>query len=177
MKLFSLMLLGYVCLIAQISVVPDLSPEGFRPNLIVMVTGLTLFWLRDPRVILCGLLAGLVCETFDSAIPGTGAMLLSMLIWLAWRVQIHFQLRSLFSRFVMLAFLAFLFDSLFHVLNRLEAGANLIAELTLLLPQSAGNSLATATVGLILLIVFKLMPFQLQASPGDSARYSPQYYQ
>ena len=103
MKLLSLLLLGYVCLITQISVIPELSPDGYRPNLIILVTGLALFWLRDARVMLCALLAGLVCEAFDSAIPGTGVFLLTTLVWLAYRVQIHFQLRSLFSRFVLQA--------------------------------------------------------------------------
>ncbi|WP_417381995.1 hypothetical protein [Gimesia sp.] len=175
MKLFSLMLLAYVCLIIQISVVPELSPQGYRPNLIIMVTGLALFWLRDARVILCALLAGLVCEAFDSAIPGTGVFLLTTLIWLAYRIQVHFQLRSIFSRFVMLAFLSFLFDSLFHALNRLEAGAELISELTGILQQSAGNSLETAVIGLLLLLSIKLIPVELRTSPAASVGYSSQY--
>ncbi|QDT91271.1 hypothetical protein Pan161_29270 [Gimesia algae] len=177
MKLFSLLMLGYVCLITQISVVPELSPDGYRPNLIVLVTGLALFWLRDARVILGALLAGLVCEAFDSAIPGTGVLLLTILIWLAYRVQIHFQLRSLFSRFVMLALLSFLFDGLFQILNHLEAGAELISELSSILQQSAGNSLATAVVGLLLLILIKPLPFDLSTVRSGSDSYSPQYYQ
>ncbi len=177
MKLFSLLLLGYVSLIAQISVVPEWSPAGYRPNLLVLVTGLALFWLRDARVIFAALLSGLVCEAFDSAIPGSGVFLLTILVWLAWRVQIHFQLRSLFSRFVMLACLSFLFDSLFQVLNRLGAGAEMISELPGIVQQSAGNSLATAVVGLCFLMLIKLIPFDLSTIRSGSASYSPQYYQ
>ena len=175
MKLLSLLLLGYVCLITQISVIPELSPDGYRPNLIILVTGLALFWLRDARVMLCALLAGLVCEAFESAIPGTGVFLLTTLVWLAYRVQIHFQLRSLFSRFVLLACLSFLFDSLFQALNRMEAGAELFSELSIIVQQSAGNGLATAVLGLLILIGLKLIPVDLRTPPAASAGYSSQY--
>ncbi|MCA9018374.1 MAG: hypothetical protein KDA77_23840, partial [Planctomycetaceae bacterium] len=98
-------------------------------------------------------------------IPGTGILLLTSLIWLAYRVQLHFQIRSLFSRFLLMALLAFVFDSLFQILNRLDTTA--LPDLTLLVQQAAGNAIYTAVVGLAFLVLFKIA---LRLLPVDFAQ-------
>lgn len=177
MKTLSLLLFGYLMLVLQISLVPDSVIAGNRPNLILLLLCFALFWCRDARVFLWGILVGLVCETFDAAIPGTGALLLTGLTWLAYRVQIHFQIRSLFSRFVMMAFFTFAFEFLFPLLNRLEAKA--LPDLLLLSQQAAGCALYTAMVGLALLmsckLVMRLLPVSFDRpmpAGGYESRYS-----
>lgn len=178
MKFFSLLIFGYLMLIAQISFVPSGAVAGSLPNLMLLVLCFVLFWYRDTRVFLWAIVVGLICETFDAAIPGTGILLLTGLIWLAYRIQLHFQIRSLFSRFVLMAVFAFIFDSLFQILNRLETQA--LPDLTLLAQQAAGNALYTAVTGLAFLISFKLvlrlvpLDFEqnLHKGTGYESRYS-----
>ena len=150
---------------------------GSHPNLMLLVLCFALFWYRDARVFLWAIVTGLICETFDAAIPGTGILLLTGLIWLAYRVQIHFQIRSLFSRFVMIAVFAFLFDSLFQILNRLETKA--FPDPTTLMQQAAENAFYTAVVGLALLISFKLIlrlvPFDFEQNLHQGTGYESRY--
>ena len=177
MKLFSLLILSYLLLIIQISIVPAATIEGSRPNLILLMLCFALFWYRDATVFLWGILAGLIYETFDSAIPGTGVLLLTSLAWMAFRVQIHFQIRSLFSRFVLMAVLAFVFDGSFQILNRLEAKT--LPDLISLTQQAAGNALYTAVAGLGLLVTFKiilrLVPIEFGQSLRNKTVYESRY--
>lgn len=177
MKIISLLMLCYLMLILQISIVPAGMIEGSRPNLILLVLCFALFWLRDAQVFVWAVITGLICETFDSAIPGTGILLVTCLIWAAFRIQTHFQIRSLFSRFVLMAMLAFLFDCLFQILNRLDAKA--LPDLAVLVQHAAGNALYTAIVGLGLLIAFKiilrLMPVDFGQGVQNTAVYGSRY--
>jgi len=176
-KIISLLMLCYLMLILQISIVPAGIIEGSRPNLMLLVLCFALFWLRDAQVFVWAVITGLICEAFDSAIPGTGILLLTCLIWTAFRIQTHFQIRSLFSRFVLMALMAFLFDSLFQILNRLEAKA--LPDVAALAQHAAGNALNTAIVGLGLLIAFKiiqrLMPVDFGRGLQNSAVYESRY--
>tara|TARA_R110002095_G_scaffold138534_1_gene120226 strand:- start:181863 stop:182402 length:540 start_codon:yes stop_codon:yes gene_type:complete len=177
-KFFSLLIFGYLMLIIQISLVPSGAVEGSRPNLMLLVLCFALFWYRDARVFFWVIMTGLIYETFDAAIPGTGILLLTCLVWLAYRIQLHFQIRSLFSRFVLMASLTFVFDSLFQVLNRLEVKA--FPDLFLLTQQAAGNALYTAVAGLAFLvsvkIIQRLVPIDfephLHQGTGYESRYS-----
>jgi len=164
-------------MILQISFVPEATVEGSRPNLILLLVCFALFWHRDATVFLWGILAGLIFETFDAAIPGTGVLLLTCLVWIAFRIQIHFQIRSLFSRVVLIAVLAFVFDGLFQVLNRAEAITRLDpSELAL---NAAGNALYTASAGLCLLVAFKiilrLVPVEFGQSTQNKTVYESRY--
>ncbi|WP_298859026.1 hypothetical protein [uncultured Gimesia sp.] len=173
MKLFSLLILCYILLIIQISVVPEAIVAGSRPNLILVMLCFTLFWCRDATVFLWGILAGLIYETFDSAIPGTGVLLLTSLVWVALRVQLHFQIRSLISRFVLIFVLAFVFDGLFQILNRLEA--NTLPNLSSLAHHAAGNALYTAVAGFGLLVSFKIILRLVPIEFGQSLRNESVY--
>lgn len=173
MKLFSLLIFSYLLLIVQISFVPEATIEGYRPHLILLMLCFALFWYRDATVFLWGILAGLIYETFDSAIPGTGVLLLTSLTWMAYRVQIHFQIRSLFSRFVLMAVLAFVFDGLFQILNRLEVKT--LPDLASLAQQAAGNALYTAVAGLGLLVTFKIIMRLVPIGFGPSLRNETVY--
>ncbi|QDV48691.1 rod shape-determining protein MreD [Gimesia fumaroli] len=177
MKFFSLLIFGYLMLIVQISFVPSATIAGSHPNLLLLVLCFALFWYRDARGFVWAIVTGLICETFDAAIPGTGILLLTGLIWLAYRIQIHFQIRSLFSRFVLMAVFAFTFDSLFQILNHLET--NVLPELTTLIQQAAGNALYTAVAGLTLLISFKLVlrlvPFDFEQNLHQGTGYESRY--
>lgn len=177
MKFFSLLIFGYLMLIVQISLVPSGAVEGSRPNLLLLVLCFALFWYRDARVFLWAIVTGLVCETFDAAIPGTGILLLTCLVWLAYRIQLHFQIRSLFSRFVLMALLAFVFDSLFPILNRLET--QVFPDLALLAQQAAGTAIYTAVVGLAFLVLFKivlrLVPIDFEQNLHQGTGYESRY--
>ncbi|MCH9655743.1 MAG: hypothetical protein K0U86_13835 [Planctomycetes bacterium] len=173
MKLFSLLILCYILLIIQISVVPEATVAGSRPHLILVMLCFALFWSRDATVFLWGILAGLIYETFDSAIPGTGVLLLTSLVWVAFRVQLHFQIRSLISRFMLILVLAFVFDGLFHILNHLEAIR--LLDLTSLAQHAAGNALYTAVAGLGLLVSFKIISRLVPIEFGQSLRNESVY--
>jgi len=173
LKLFSLLILCYLLLIIQISFVPEVTVAGSRPNLILLMLCFALFWYRDATVFLWGILVGLIYETFDSAIPGTAVLLITGLVWIAFRVQIHFQIRSLFSRFVLMAMLAFVFDGLFQILNHLETIT--LFDLTLLAQNAAGNALYTAIAGLGLLMAFKIVQRIAPIEFGQSLRNETVY--
>lgn len=160
-------------LILQISMVPEWIVEGSRPNLMLLVLCFALFWLRDAQVFIWAVITGLICETFDSATPGTGILLLTCLIWTAFRIQTHFQVRSLFSRFVLMAVMAFVFDSVFQILNRLDAQA--LPDLAALAQHAAANALYTAIVGLGLLFAFKIIQRLLPVDFGQELRNNTAY--
>jgi len=172
-KWISLLLFCYLMMIAQISIVPAGIVEGSRPNLILLVLCFALFWLRDAKIFLWAILTGLICETFDAAIPGTGILLLTCLAWMAFRVQTHFQIRSLFSRFVLMAVMAFAFDSLFQILNRLDA--KMLPDLISLTRHSAGNALYTAVVGLGLLLACKIIQRLIPVDFGQNLQNRTAY--
>tara|TARA_R110002111_G_scaffold256979_2_gene324667 strand:+ start:169047 stop:169550 length:504 start_codon:yes stop_codon:yes gene_type:complete len=164
-------------LIVQISIVPDAIIEGSRPNLILLVLCFALFWLRDTQVFLWAILAGLICETFDAAIPGTGILLMTCLVWMAFRVQTHFQIRSLFSRFILMAVMAFAFDSVFQILNGLDAKT--LPDLISLSRHAAGNAVYTALVGLVLLlacnIIQRLIPVDFGQNLQNRTTYESRF--
>lgn len=163
--------------IVQIGIVPDTIIAGSRPNLLLLVLCFAMFWHRNATVFLWAILIGLVFETFDSATPGTSILLLTCLIRMAFRIQIHFQLRSLLSRFITMFAITFLFDSLFQLLNRLDAKA--LTDLNSLALQATGNAFYTAVVGLFLLIMFKIVqrfiPDALRPNLQNSALYGSRF--
>ncbi len=177
MKCFSLLVLCYLMMIAQIGIVPDMIIEGSRPNLILLVLCFALFWHRDATIFLWAILTGLICETFDAAIPGSGVLLLSCLIWMAFRIQIHFQIRSMLSRVLLMFVITFLFDSLFQLLNRLDSKA--LPDLNFLALQATGNAFYTAVAGLLFLIIFKIVqrfiPVTLRHNLQNSALYGSRF--
>lgn len=173
MRLFSLLILCYLLLILQLSFVPELTVAGYRPNLILVMVCLALFWYRDATVFLWGILAGLIYETFDAAIPGTAILLLTGLIWIAFRIQVHFQIRSLLSRFVLMLVLAFFFDAMFSSLNRLELTT--LPNLISLAQYAAGNAVFTAATGLGLLLVFKIVQRLLPVDMGSHQKQDAIY--
>lgn len=166
MKFFSLVLLYYIALITQLGLIPNLTVAGNRANLMLVVLCLALFWLRDAQVFLWAVLTGLVCEAFDDAHPGTGVLILTGLIWLAYRVQVQLELRSLFSRCTLIAGVTFAFESLFPILNRTNWNSNI--DLSGLLQRAAGNALYSALAGLLLLFCFKIMQSVIPV-PGRAA--------
>lgn len=177
MKFFSLLILCYLLMIVQIGIIPDVIVEGSRPNLILLVLCFALFWHRDATVFVWAIITGLICETFDSATPGTGVLLLTCLIWIAFRMQTHFQIRSLLSRFVLVFAITFLFDGLFQLLNQLDTNA--LPNLNSLARQASGNAIYTAVAGLALLITFKTMerfiPVTLKSNLQNSALYGSRF--
>lgn len=164
-------------MIVQISFVPEATVSGSCPDLILLLLCFALFWLRDATVFLWGILAGLIYETFDAAIPGTGVLLLTCLIWIAFRIQVHFQIRSIFSRVMLIAALAFVFDGLFQILNRLETITHL--DLNELAQNAAGNALYTAVVGFCLLFIFKMIlkfvPVQVGQNTQNKTVYESRF--
>ncbi|QDV15965.1 hypothetical protein Pan153_05840 [Gimesia panareensis] len=154
MKFFSLLLLCYLAIIAQLVLVPEMSVAGSRPHLPLVVLCLALFWLRDAQVFVWAILTGIICETFDNAHPGTGVLVLTGLCWLAFRIQMQFELRSLVSRSAVMLGLAFTFECLFQMVNRSDFRS--LSELSSMLPVSAGNAVYTAVVGLVLLLICKM---------------------
>lgn len=177
MKFFCLLLLCYLLLIVQISFVPEAIVTGSRPNLILLILCFGLFWHRDTKIFLWAIIVGLICETFDSSIPGMGILLLTCLSWIAYRIQTHFEIRSLLSRFILIAVTAFLFDGFFQVLNQWDA--KVLSDLSTLAQQSAGNALYTAVVGAGLLMAFntiwRLIPVGLQQNLGNKTVYNSRF--
>lgn len=177
MKFFGLLLLCYLAVIAQLGLVPELMVSGSRPNLPLVVLCLALFWLRDAQVFVWAILVGVICETFDGAHPGTGVLVLTGLCWLAYRMQVQFELRSLWTRPVVIAGMVLAFDCLFQILNRGDIKS--VSELGRLLPASAGNAVYSAAVGLALLLLCRmgrsLMPFSGSTTFGESRSYRSRY--
>ncbi len=177
MKFFCLLILCYLLMIVQISIVPGEIVAGSRPNLILLILCFALFWHRDAKVFLWAIIVGLICETFDSAIPGTGILLLTCLIWMAYRFQTHFQIRSLFNRFILMAVMAFLFGILFQMLNQWDAKT--LSDLNSLAQQSAGNALYTAVVGVGLLtafnIIWRLIPVNVKQNLRNKTVYESRF--
>tara|TARA_R110002095_G_scaffold209647_1_gene196354 strand:+ start:966 stop:1505 length:540 start_codon:yes stop_codon:yes gene_type:complete len=172
-KWISLLLFCYLMLIVQISFVPDAIIAGSRPNLILLVLCFALFWFRNAQVFLWAILAGLICETFDAAIPGTGILLLTCLVWMAFRVQTHFQIRSLFSRFVLMTVMAFAFDSVFQILNGLNAKT--LPDLVSLTRHAGGNAVYTAVAGLGLLLACKFIQRLIPVDFGQNLQNRTTY--
>lgn len=177
MKFFSLLLLCYLAIIAQLVLVPELSVAGSRPHLPLVVLCLALFFLRDAQVFVWAILTGIICETFDNAHAGTGVLVLTGLCWLAYRIQVQFELRSLVSRSAVMIGLAFAFECLFQMANRGDFRS--LSELSGMLPVSAGNAVYTAVVGLALLLICKmgrsLWPFSGSTTFGENSSYRSRY--
>lgn len=166
MKFFSLLLLCYLAVIAQVGLASEMIVAGSRPNLPLVVLCLALFWLRDAQVFLWAILVGIICETFDDAHPGTGVLVVTALCWFVYRIQLHFELRSLVSRASVFTTMALAFDVLFQIVNQGSLPA--VETLTSLLPVSAGNALYSSAVGLSVLLLCKIGKVLLPVSGGSS---------
>ncbi|QGQ23259.1 hypothetical protein F1728_11505 [Gimesia benthica] len=166
MKFFSLLLLCYLAVIAQVGLASEMIVAGSRPNLPLVVLCLALFWLRDAQVFFWAILVGIICETFDDAHPGTGVLVVTGLCWFVYRIQVQFELRSLVSRASVFTTMALAFDVLFQIVNQGSLPA--VETLTSLLPVSAGNALYSSAVGLSVLLLCKIGKALLPVSGGSS---------